>query len=174
MKGWIFHLEPYDSYPVSSKDQKLDDQILKLFHWQWLRRSHGESRSILWPTRANILTVNKLRFVENSLWNSSSWALLFLCLVQGHSGHKIAPYSPIMAAMHIIRFTRHYFKSPIKSPTRIWLEPPTQKKKTGGSTAGLHGLWPHVAPLRATHDQWECFFFKTAGLSCSQRKKWSM
>lgn len=61
----------------------------------------------------------------------------------------------------LIWFIRHYIKSPIKSPTWIWLKPLT--KKTRGNTAGQHGLWPHVDPLRATQDQWECFpFFKNS------------
>ena len=82
----------------------------------------------------NTLSVNKTQCPQFTSTVQLLAFTHFTISLQGHRGHNIGPIWSIMPAVHIIWFTGHYFKSPIKLPTQMSLKPPT--KKTRGEYCG--------------------------------------
>lgn len=166
IKGWIFHLEAYASYPVLSEGQKLNDQIPKLFHWQWLR-GH-----LCWHIDSNQFygqygQIYKMQFVFNSLCFVISGWFFGTRTFWSQNWTQFIHYDDHA----LIWFTRQYFKSPIKSPMCLAQTSYQKvKRKHCRATRTLATRGSSESNTRSMR----VFFFKTAGLSCSQRKEWSM
>lgn len=85
------------------------------------------------------------------------WLIFYFFRYKDIGVTKLDPFDPLCAPCMWYDSQDIISKAPLNCP-HGWVSnlPPKRQEE---NTAGRHGFWPHVDPLRATQDQWECLFF---------------